>query len=131
MYKRQRPLRVPGKGEKGKIRINGGMITATEAILQTACIHCIATVSYTHLMAWAKEQARIETEKFEQEKTNHCIPITFHPNRKIAHGEKRKFQGDVYKRQLFLFSQMYQTTFQTAWKANSMSRQTGKNGSGS
>ena len=31
----------------------------------------------------------------------------------------------------FLFSQMYQTTFQTAWKANSMSRQTGKNGSGS
>ena len=32
---------------------------------------------------------------------------------------------------LFLFSQMYQTTFQTAWKANSMSRQTGKNGSGS
>ena len=33
------------------------------------------------VMAWAKEQARIETEKFEQEKANHCIPITFHPDR--------------------------------------------------
>ena len=26
------------------------------------------------VMAWAKEQARIETEKFELEKENHCIP---------------------------------------------------------
>ena len=56
------------------------------------------------VMAWAKEQARIETEKFEQEKTNHCIPITFHPNRKIAHGEKRKFQGGY----LFLQSLYYE-----------------------
>ena len=55
-------------------------------------------------MAWAKEQARIETEKFEQEKANHCIPITFHPNRKIAHGEKRKFQGGY----LFLQSLYYE-----------------------
>lgn len=56
------------------------------------------------VMAWAKEQARIETEKFEQEKANHCIPITFHPNRKIAHGEKRKFQGGY----LFLQSLYYE-----------------------
>ena len=56
------------------------------------------------VIAWAKEQARIETEKFEQEKANHCIPITFHPNRKIAHGEKRKFQGGY----LFLQSLYYE-----------------------
>lgn len=56
------------------------------------------------VMAWAKEQARIETEKFEQEKTNLCVPITFHPNRKIPHGEKRKFQGGY----LFLQSLYYE-----------------------
>ena len=33
-------------------------------------------------MNWAKEQARIETEKYEQEKENHCLPVIFHPNRK-------------------------------------------------
>ena len=55
------------------------------------------------VMAWAKEQARIETEKFEQEKANHCIPITFHPNRKIAHGEKRKFQGGYLFLQFLYF----------------------------
>ena len=56
------------------------------------------------VMAWAKEQARIETEKFEQEKANLCVPITFHPNRKIPHGEKRKFQGGY----LFLQSLYYE-----------------------
>ncbi len=45
------------------------------------------------VMNWAKEQARIETEKYEQAKENHCLPVIFHPNRKIPHGEKRKFQG--------------------------------------
>ena len=54
-------------------------------------------------MAWAKEQARIETENFEQEKENHCIPITFHPNRKIAHGEQRKFQGGYLFESVKLF----------------------------
>ena len=56
------------------------------------------------VMLWAKEQARIETEKFEQEKANFCIPITFHPNRKIPHGEKLKFQGGY----LFLQSLYYE-----------------------
>lgn len=55
------------------------------------------------VMAWAKEQARIENEKFELEKANHCVPITFYPNRKIPHGEKRKFQGGY----LFLQSLYY------------------------
>lgn len=56
------------------------------------------------VVLWAKEQARIETEKFEQEKANFCIPITFYPNRKISHGENRKFQGGY----LFLQSLYYE-----------------------
>ena len=56
------------------------------------------------VMNWAKEQARIETEKYEQEKENHCLPVMFHPNRKIPHGEKRKFQGGY----LFLQAIYYQ-----------------------
>lgn len=45
------------------------------------------------VMKWAREQARIETEKYEQGKENHCLPLVFHPNREIAYGERRKFDG--------------------------------------
>ncbi|HIS56190.1 MAG TPA: IS1634 family transposase [Candidatus Fimimorpha excrementavium] len=45
------------------------------------------------VMAWAREQARIETEKYELEKENHCFPVVFHPNRRIPYGERRKFDG--------------------------------------
>lgn len=45
------------------------------------------------VMAWAREQARIETEKYEQEKENSSFPVMFHPNRKIPHGEQRCFGG--------------------------------------
>lgn len=52
------------------------------------------------VMAWAKEQARIETEKYELEKETLSIPVVFHPNRKIPHGERRCFDGG------YLFLQM-------------------------
>lgn len=45
------------------------------------------------VMAWAKEQARMETEKYELEKETLSIPVVFHPNRKIPHGERRCFDG--------------------------------------
>ncbi len=45
------------------------------------------------VMAWAKEQARIETEKYELGKETLSIPVVFHPNRKIPHGERRCFDG--------------------------------------
>lgn len=45
------------------------------------------------VMSWAREQARIETEKYEQEKENCSFPVMFHPNRKIPHGEQRCFGG--------------------------------------
>lgn len=56
------------------------------------------------VMIWAREQARIETERYEQEKANHCLPVVFHPNRRIPHGERRKFQGGY----LFLQSVYYE-----------------------
>ena len=56
------------------------------------------------VMNWAKEQARIETEKYEHAKESLCLPVMFHPNRKIPHGQKRKFQGGY----LFLQSIYYQ-----------------------
>ena len=56
------------------------------------------------VMRWAKEQARIETEKYELEKESHTLPIVFHPNRMIPYGERRKFQGGY----LFLQSVYYQ-----------------------
>ena len=45
------------------------------------------------VMAWAREQACIETEKYDLEKENCSFPVIFHPNRKIPHGEKRRLGG--------------------------------------
>lgn len=56
------------------------------------------------VMEWAREQARIETKKYELEKESHCVPVVFHPNRKIPHGERRLFQGGY----LFLQSLYYE-----------------------
>ena len=56
------------------------------------------------VMEWAREQARMETEKYEQEKENYRLPIYFYPNRKIPHGQKRCFHGGY----LFLQSIYYQ-----------------------
>ena len=39
------------------------------------------------VMKWAREQARIETEKYEQEKENHCLPVIFHPTGKSPMGK--------------------------------------------
>ena len=57
-------------------------------------------------MAWAKEQARIETEKFEQEKANnHSVLLSSNP--KDRPWRKRKFQGGY----LFLQSLYYELGF--------------------
>ena len=56
------------------------------------------------VMAWAKEQARIETEKFEQEKANHCIPVTFHPNRKSLMEKNENFREVIFSSSLFIIN---------------------------
>ena len=45
------------------------------------------------VMAWAKKQARIETEKYKLEKKTLSIPVVFHPNRKIPHKKQKCFNG--------------------------------------
>lgn len=55
------------------------------------------------VMAWAKEQARIETEKYKKEKETRLVMIPFHSNRRLDYGVKKKFNGGY----LFLQSIYY------------------------
>ena len=58
----------------------------------------------TMLWPGQKNRLALRPKSLNRKKANHCIPITFHPNRKIAHGKKRKFQGGY----LFLQSLYYE-----------------------
>lgn len=55
------------------------------------------------VMTWAKEQARIETEKYKKEKETRLVMIPFHSNRRLDYGVKKKFNGGY----LFLQSIYY------------------------
>ena len=56
------------------------------------------------VMAWAKEEARLETLKYKQEQENKSIQITFHADRQLDY-EKQVFYRGGY---LFLQSIYYQ-----------------------
>lgn len=45
------------------------------------------------VVRWAKEQTRIETEKYKKEKECNSIQITFHANRKIDYDKQPFFRG--------------------------------------
>lgn len=45
------------------------------------------------VVRWAKEQTRIETEKYKKEKECNSIQITFHANRKIDYNKQHFFRG--------------------------------------
>ena len=67
-------------------------------------------VSYTHLdvykrqvMAWAREQAKIETDKYKQETEDAVVMIPFHSNRLMDYSRKKLFEGGY----LFLQSIYY------------------------
>lgn len=45
------------------------------------------------VMAWAKEQARIETEKYKSEKESQTVMIPFHQNRMLDYGVQKRFDG--------------------------------------
>ena len=57
-----------------------------------------------YVMAWAKEEARLETLKYKQEQENKSIQITFHADRQLDY-EKQVFYRGGY---LFLQSIYYQ-----------------------
>lgn len=56
------------------------------------------------VMAWAKEEARIETAKYKQEQENKRIQITFHADRQLDYDKQTFFRGGY----LFLQSVFYQ-----------------------
>lgn len=56
------------------------------------------------VMAWAKEEARLETLKYKQEQENKRIQITFHADRQLDYNKHTFFRGGY----LFLQSIYYQ-----------------------
>lgn len=56
------------------------------------------------VMAWAKEEARLETLKYKQEQENKSIQITFHADRQLDYDKQSFFRGGY----LFLQSVYYQ-----------------------
>lgn len=55
------------------------------------------------VLAWAREQARLETEKYKKEQGDQIVQITYHPNRQLPYKRKVRFRGGY----LFLQSIYY------------------------
>lgn len=45
------------------------------------------------VIAWAKNEVRLETEKYKNEQETKAVQITFHADRKLDYGQQRFFQG--------------------------------------
>lgn len=56
-----------------------------------------------HVVAWAKEQARLETEKYKEERKNKAVQITFHADRPLDYDQQKFYRGGY----LFLQSIYY------------------------
>lgn len=56
------------------------------------------------VMAWAKEEARLETLKYKQEQEEKQIKLTFHADRQLDYGRQTFYRGGY----LFLQSVYYQ-----------------------
>ncbi len=55
------------------------------------------------VMAWAKEEARLETLKYKEEQKSKAVQITFHADRQLDYGKQKFFRGGY----LFLQSIYY------------------------
>ena len=55
------------------------------------------------VMVWAREQARLETEKYKEERQNRMVQITFHADKQIDYAQQVKYRGGY----LFLQSIYY------------------------
>ncbi len=44
-------------------------------------------------MAWAKEQAKLETQKYKQERENKAVQITFHADRQLDFDKQTFYRG--------------------------------------
>ena len=55
------------------------------------------------VMAWAKEQARIETEKYKAEQAEKNILIPFHTDRELDYGKQKMYKGGYLFLQSFYY----------------------------
>ena len=55
------------------------------------------------VMAWAREQARLETEKYKEERQSRMVQITFRADKQIDYAQQIKYRGGY----LFLQSIYY------------------------
>lgn len=46
-----------------------------------------------NVIAWAKNEVRLETEKYKNEQETKAVQFTFHADRKLDYGQQRFFQG--------------------------------------
>ena len=47
------------------------------------------------VMAWAHEEARLETEKYKKEQAEKSVQITFHADRRLDYGQQKLYCGDI------------------------------------
>lgn len=45
------------------------------------------------VLKWAKEEARVETQKYKSEQDTKAIPITFHADRQLDYSQQKLYQG--------------------------------------
>ncbi|MCD8122394.1 MAG: IS1634 family transposase [Clostridiales bacterium] len=48
------------------------------------------------VMAWAREQARIETQKYKEEQQSKLVQITFYADRQLDYGKQKFFRGGYF-----------------------------------
>ena len=55
------------------------------------------------VMAWAKEQARLETLKYKEQEEG-CVLIPFHSNKQLEYGKRKRFRGGYLFPQYIYYS---------------------------
>lgn len=56
------------------------------------------------VMAWAKEEARLETLKYKENQKSKAVQITFHADRQINYGQQKFFRGGYLFLQSFYYA---------------------------
>ena len=56
------------------------------------------------VMAWAKEQARIETEKYKKLNHTKTVLIPFHADRALDYHQQNSLKGDTFSHRRFITS---------------------------
>lgn len=63
------------------------------------------------VMRWAKEESRIETQKYREEWQSKRIQITFHANRQMDYDKQKFFRGGYFFLQSIYYSlQLHKTS---------------------